>query len=309
MPNPCPSSPDVKRPAIVLLLLAAALPAIAQPTKYGPLAARLPASARALAMGNIAVAGRDDDVIFYNPSQLVIARGTSMSFARMSPDARGGTMSTVLRLGSGGLGFGVNYLEYRADPSIYPITRDDVLQAGALGASTLATLGFAQVIKGFRIGAAANYAADQIGSARHHNVLGDVGVSHDFLRYFTGALAVQHLGGRMKEPGISIEPPMKATLGVAGTGPVGPLDVVVTTALSSFNEGHLSGGLGAEVGWSWLSGYSIAGRAGVRQPREPGEAAATAGFGFVADRLAVDVAAEFFLKGDRVGYRAGFRIR
>ena len=30
-------------------------------------------------MGNVAVAGRDDDVLFYNPAQLVAARGMSVS--------------------------------------------------------------------------------------------------------------------------------------------------------------------------------------------------------------------------------------
>ena len=39
-----------------------------------------------------------------------------------------------------------------------------------------------------------------------------------------------------------------------------------------------------------------------------GDAKYAWGVGFVADRVAVDVAAEV-LSNDRVGYRAGFRIR
>jgi len=246
-------------------LFAAALAGLAsgssaQTTMYGPLALRLPASARALAMSNIAVAGRDDDVIFYNPAQLVIARGTSMSVARVAPDQYGGTMSTVLRLGSGGLGIGVNFLEYHVQTGIYPVSRDDILDpppGSVSGTSTLATLGFAQAYRGFRIGASADYAVDEIGVDRFRNIVGDVGLARDFNR-FTAALAVQHLGARMKTnaptafapgtnpllPAGGIKPPMEATLGLGWVAPAGPLDLTATAAVSAMREGHLSPGIG-----------------------------------------------------------------
>ncbi len=318
----------MKRLPIAFSLAVLATSSSAQTTQYGPLALRLPASARALAMADIAVAGRDDDVIFYNPAQLVVARGTSMSFERMSPEVRGGTMSTVLRIGSGGLGIGVNYLEYRRGPlDGYPISRDDILDPrtntsppgvyvsgfdtmavnGSYGSSTLATLGFAQVYRGLRIGASANYAVDEVGLDRYRNVVGDVGLSRDFARYFTGALALQHFGGPMRD-GVAIRPPMKATLGVGWVAPAGPLDVTATAAVSAMREGHLSPGIGGEASWSWLSGYAISARGGVRYAHEIGDASYAGGVGFVADRVAIDVAAEV-LKNNRVGYRAGFRIR
>jgi hypothetical protein len=296
----------------------------AQTTTYGPLALRLPASARALAMGDIAVAGRDDDVIFYNPAQLAIARGTSMSFVRMAPDQYGGTMSTVLRLGSGGLGIGVNFLEYRVRTGIYPVSRDDILdpQPGSVsGTSTLATLGFAQAYRGFRIGASANYAVDEIGIDRFRNIVGDVGLARDFNR-FTAALALQHLGSPMQinpptafapstNPllaGDGIKPPMQATLGLGWVAPAGPFDLTATAAVSAMREGHLSPGIGGEASWSWLSGYAVSARAGVRHPHEVGDATYTGGVGFVADRVALDIAAEV-LNNNHVGYRAGFRVR
>ena len=296
----------------------------AQTTTYGPLGLRMPASARALAMGDIAIAGRDDDVIFYNPAQLVVARGTSMSFTRLAPSLYGGTMSTVLRIGSGGLGVGVNYLEYHVNTGIYPISRDDILEPAAgnvSGTSTLATLGFAQVLRGVRFGASANYAVDEIGVDRFRSVVGDVGVARDFSR-FTTALALQHLGTGMDVnpasgfrpstnpalAGGSIKPPMKATLGVGWAAPAGPLDLTATAAVSAMREGHLSPGIGGEASWSWLSGYAISARGGVRYPHEIGNPTLTGGLGFVADRVAIDAGVEF-LKGSRAGYRAGFRIR
>jgi hypothetical protein len=40
------------------------------------------ASTRGLAMGNANLAGRDDDVLFYGPAQLAVARGTSVAAER-----------------------------------------------------------------------------------------------------------------------------------------------------------------------------------------------------------------------------------
>src|SRR3954464_6202525 len=215
-------------------LIAVSAVGSAQTTLYGPLALRLPASARTLGMADIGIASRDDDVIFYNPAQLVNARGTSMSFERMTANVFGGTMSSVLRFGSGGLGVGVNYLEYRQDFfTVYPISRDDILRssdASSGAESLLAALGYAQTFHGFRIGAAANYAVDEVGTDRFRNVVGDIGVSRDFNR-LTAGLSLQHLGGPLggncqgdpanlrcgvfvRAPA-TIQSPAKATLGAA----------------------------------------------------------------------------------------------
>ena len=297
--------------------------ASAQSTQYGPLALRMPASARSLAMADIGITSRDDDVIFYNPAQLTIARGTSMSFERMSPDVRGATMSTVLRLGSGGLGLGVNYLEYRAAYAVYPISRDDITPPSTgqpAGSAMLASLGFSQVVKKYRIGASANYAADEVGFNRFRNIVGDIGLARDFGRY-TAALSLQHMGAAMVQDAVvgpstssapnvpaSIRPPMKATVGGGWSGSAGPLDITATVAASALREGNVSSAVGAEASWSWLSGYAISARGGYRYPRSVADARYTGGVGFVADRVSIDLAAEV-MNNDRVGVRGGFRVR
>jgi hypothetical protein len=297
----------VKRPFFALLLSAIAVPLAAQTTEYGPLALTLPASARTLGMGNVGVTGRDDDVIFYNPAQLMVARGTSMSIARSSEVARGGTMSTVLRLGPGGVGFGVNYLEFQTAGLIYPVTRDEVLDRNlSRGSSILGSVGYAQVVRKFRVGVSANYASDAVDLQRYTGVYGDVGIGRDFGRYSTG-LAVQHIGRSIDRGADDIKAPMQATLGASTSRALGPLDGVATAAVIA-NQEQVSGAGGIELGWSWISGYSIAGRAGIHQPNEAGVADYTTGFGFTADRLTIDLAAEF-LKGGRASYRAGLRIR
>jgi hypothetical protein len=258
-------------------------------------------------MGGIAVAGRDDDVIFYNPSQLAIARGTSFSVGRMSSGTRGGTMSTVIRLGTGGFGLGVNHLEYRTD-SNYPPTLDGVVEPNPLlGASTLAAVGFAQVLRGVRIGVTAKYAVDQIGSDRYRAVAGDLGLSRDFAGYFTGGLSFQHLGSPTELATGLMRPPTRITLGVAGTGPVGPLDLVLTSAAMATREA-VTGAIGVEAGWSWLSGYNILARGGYRTAGEAGAPRFTTGAGVVIDRLALDFGVDITRSGRRSG-RAGLRIR
>ena len=297
----------MKRILSAVLLAIVARSGEAQTATRGPLALTLPSSARALGMGNIAVAGRDDDVIFFNPAQLVVARGTSVSLARMSPVARGAALSTVMRVGPAGIGFGVNYLEYHTTGVTYPLTREDILDRNAaIGSSVLGSVGYAQTVKGVRLGASANYAVDAISLERFGNVYADVGAARDFGRYTVG-LALQHLGPSLKRGGDRIEAPALATLGMATSRALGPLDLLATAAVSA-NEEKAYGGLGAELGWSWISGYSIAGRAGVHQPNAIGIADYTAGFGFTADRMTVDLAAELLDRG-RVSYRAGLRIR
>jgi hypothetical protein len=297
----------VNRFSLAAVALLCAGSSAAQTTDRGPLALTLPASARMGGMGDVGVAGRDDDVIFYNPAQLFAARGTSFSLTRLSETARGGTMSTVLRLGPGAVGFGVNYLEYQSGLS-YPFERRDIVGRGILpGTSALGAIGYAQVYKGIRLGVAAKYGMDILNLQRFASTYIDVGVARDFGRYTT-ALSVQNLGQSASRGSEEIEAPGQATLGVATARPVGPLDVYLTAATSMNMDQELSGGGGAEVGWSWLSGYSIAGRVGVHHGREGDNTDVMAGFGFTADRMTLDIAAER-LPGDRLGYRAGIRIR
>jgi hypothetical protein len=258
-------------------------------------------------MANVAIGGRDDDVLFYNPAQLVVARGTSFSLARTSAHASGGTISTVLRLGSVGVGLGVNYLEYRYSSPGGPRYRTDLLgSSGQLGSSMDAVLGLATSYHGFRIGASSSYGVDRTSATRLHSAVADIGLSRDVGRGVTAGFALQHIGGFNADGGE--RPPTEATIGVAGSGPVGPLDVTLTTAVSAMRRGNLSPAAGAEVGWSWLSGYTIAARGGVRYPRRPGEASATGGFGFTADRVSIDLSGEL-IDNKHISYRAGVRVR
>jgi hypothetical protein len=308
----------VKRTSTALagLILSVLVPTLrsgqasAQNVGYGPLALTLPTSARTLAMGDIGVASRDDDVIFYNPAQLSVARGTSFSLTRLSATTRGGTMSTVLRFGPGAIGFGANYLEYQADPLKYPMVLGDALRRNlAIGTSTVGTMGYAQTYRGFRVGAAAQYAMDAVDIQRFGGVYGDVGIARDFGngRYNTG-LSVEHIGSAIARASERIQAPTTATLGAATSRQLGPLDAVATAGLSYSDQDELTAGGGAEIGYSWLTGYNIAFRGGAHQARQGGDTEIMGGFGFTADRLTLD-ATIHRLPGGRGGLRAGIRIR
>jgi hypothetical protein len=311
------------RTAIVLSLLLPSF-AVAQDHAYTGLVLRLPSSARTLAMGNVGVVGRDDDVLFYNPAQLVTARGTSFSAERFSKFARGGTLSSVIRFNNGGIGIGATVSNYRSTPGVaFPADRLDMRgtsPATATSSNALA-VGIGQVFKGTRLGITGKY-FDEPGNIVHNSALVvDAGVARDFFGYSFG-LAVQNIGPRFEVPQI-LNPqssggvaefsipapglPLSATFGAGRGLPVGPFDLAATTAVSWLRDGFVSPAGGAELGYSWLEGYNIIFRAGARRPVR-GEGPVTAGAGFIMDRLAIDYAIET-LSGGRAGHRIGLRIR
>jgi hypothetical protein len=284
-----------------------------------PVILHLPASARWLAMGNAAMGSRDDDVIFYNPAQVAVARGTSVSFEQYSAGARGGTLSSVARLNTGGVAVGVNFVDYETAAGIggFPVTREDLLRRqpqDAVGVNLV--IAVAQVVKGFRIGAAGKYADDLAGERRAGGPAFDLGVSRDFRRYFSAGLAVQNIGRDISTPRLvnqqsvlaGPEPyPLVTTLGLTANKSVGPYDLVATSAVSVEREGFVVPAGGVEVNYSWLDGYNIAIRAGARRA-DIGERALTAGAGFGVDHLSIDYAFEA-LSGSHVGHRIGLRVK
>src|ERR1700743_1140881 len=157
---------------------------------YSPIILRMPAGPRTLALGNTGIVSRDDEVIFFNPAQLVNANGFSASGERLAPHAGSGSVSAVTRFNGGGIGIGMRFVDYQTGTDHFPATRASMLQRGSGGESLEAVVGFAQTIKGFRAGISGKFAEEYTGSSRVFNPMADVGVSHDFFRTNFG-LAVQ----------------------------------------------------------------------------------------------------------------------
>jgi hypothetical protein len=280
----------------------------------------LPASSRLLAMVIVGVVGRDDDVLFYNPAQLVAARGMSASFEQLSSTARIGALSSVTRVGSGGIAVGATIANFSSPFGAYPVDRLNMMGAGPnAGTSESFVVGLAQVVKGTRFGLAGKFVDERIANTRNDRALLDLGVAHDFFGTSFG-LAVQNIG-KSFEPtfpnGVSTDfgtipqapalMPLRTTLGAGRGTQAGPFDVYATAAVSLLRDDFVVPAGGGEISYSWLDGYNIILRAGARRP-ERGEGTFTAGAGFSMDRVSIDYALET-LSGSRVANRIGLRIR
>ena len=279
----------------------------AQPRPILPSVLVLPSGPRTLALGDVGITSRDDEVIFFNPAQLVIANGFSMSGERYAPGSSGAALSAVTRFNGGGIGIGVRTQSSDGGFISAPVTPTPFEQT-ALSSSLEATVGIAQAYKGVRFGIAGKYAEQDLGISRLQRGLVDVGASKVVFGAYTVGVAVQNLGQDADLPGpLEAELPRQATLGVSRGGPVGEFDLFGTAAVSWVRSNTLVPAGGLEVNYSWLSGYNITLRAGARRPLI-GEEALTAGAGLTMDRLSIDYALETFT-GGRIGNRLGLRIR
>src|SRR5690349_8843341 len=166
--------------ASALTLLPGLLAAQAAGGPYAPIVLLLPSGPRTLALGNTGVAGRDDDVIFFNPAQLVIARGFSGSIERYSPTSAGGALSAVTRFNTGGIGIGMRMVDYEASLATFPTDRGTMLDAApGNGTSLEMAVGVGQVIKGVRVGVAGKYVEDNAPAVRMSRGAVDLGLSKD----------------------------------------------------------------------------------------------------------------------------------
>ena len=118
---------------------------------------QLPASTRALGVGDAFVAGRGSDMIFYNPAMLALQPGLSASMQRYGDASTLGALSSTFSSGPLAAGAGAQLLDYGAETA-------SGTRAGNLGergdvsaASLAASLALASQVKGVRIGVAAKY--------------------------------------------------------------------------------------------------------------------------------------------------------
>jgi len=291
---------------VAVTLALGASPAFAQAPASGPLVLRLPPSARTAALGGAWVAGRDIDVLFYNPAQIVNARpGFDLSITQEGPASHMGSIGSVYAAGKWSLtlAWGVQYVTFRADGgATYPYPPDVVLADGSANASSvLITVGGAIVYKGFRIGAAGKYAADSLTAVagplsatpvNPHAVLADLGVGRNL---FGGvaALSVQNLGGGSTDDGASFPVPKQLLAGWSTTRSAGPLDLGVYTQIG-VRDGWTAPAGGLEVGYSWIEGYNVALRVGARRPETDAQTPFAFGAAFTMDRLTVEYGVQLF---------------
>ncbi len=190
-----------------------AFPLGAQAPASGPVILLLPASTRAMGLGNAWVAGRDDDVLFYNPAQIIGLRaGFEATAGRYGSAGTLGSMASTFTGGPLTLGWGVEFVNFSTPTgAAYPFVPATLTTSGPNDAFALV----ATVVRrderssGFKIGVAAKYAEDRVAETpaggvamRHDAFLGDVGVAHNLWGGVAG-LAVQNIGRGWTEGAIA----------------------------------------------------------------------------------------------------------
>jgi hypothetical protein len=305
----------MSRVATALLLLAVqSVAGAAQSDPSAPLVLRLPGGTRALGVGDAWAAGRGAEVLFYNPAQIGILRGTTLSAQRFGDAATLGTLSTVGPFGKIWIGAGVQYLDYHAEPAagFHTDPAGLTLRGPVNAASMAATVAAAFRFKGVRFGVGAKYVEERVGGARDIGAAFDFGAAREVSRA-TVALAVQNLGGELEVLGQEAELPTRVTLGA--TSPSIRVstffDAGIALSVSRERDGRIVPAGGAELIYEPVGGWYFVARAGARRVRsEPGRAESPVTFGgsFGLDRFWLDYAFQPY-KGPGAAHRVGIRIQ
>ena len=291
--------------AALAILTVAAAPSFAQAPPTGPLVLHVPATARTAALGNAWVAGRDQEVIFHNPAQLIGARPEfALSIMRLGPASTMLSTGSVYAAGKWSLtfGWGVQMLGFNADAATaYPYSPDLLLAEGSRsGSSTLVAAGAAILVKKFRIGVTGKYVSDLAATtpaqaASHQAVLMDIGVARNLFRG-AAAVAVQNIAMHSRDDGDALPLPRQIAVGWSTSRQAGPLDVGFFTQLTA-RKHWTAPAAGLEIGYSWLEGYTVMIRAGARRPETDAERPFALGAAFTRDRLTVEYGVRFFDDG------------
>jgi hypothetical protein len=316
MPSVTPLATPPPRPLALLTLMALALPAGIAPAQgpaTAPLVLRLPGGTRALGLGDAFVAGRGAEVLFYNPAQIGVTRGTTLSLQRFASASTLGSLATNGPFGKIALGVGVQYLDYGATAGGFPTPPARLTQRGGLGSSSLAaTVGGAFPWKGVRWGIAAKYVEERLPAARDGAPAFDLGAARQALG-LTFGLAAQNLGGHLALGGTRAGLPARVILGAAlparrlGTY----FDIGGSAAIARERNGRIVPAGGIEVAYVPVSGWIFAGRAGARRVERrgtPEESPFTFGATFGLDRFGLDYGFEPF-RGPGATHRVGIRIQ
>ena len=299
---------------VLALLALAAAPALAQ--RGGPPVLRIPAGTRALAMGDAGVALADVDALFRNPAHLAVARGLAGGASRYGGGATLVSVALAIPMAPGGLGLGVQHLDYTAgcaacasfDGGEGSLGSD----AGPPASASVLTLAFGRDLDGVRVGVAGRWVEHRTADARGGALAFDVGVARR-VGWATVAASAQNLGTRLRYAGdhdlAARDLQTRATLGVATEGRwVGPLDLSASAELSYLDGDELVPAAGLELAYSPVEGYAVAGRAGVRRTIGDGVGPLSLGAALSRDRVTVEYAFQpLDARGDL--HRIGLRLR
>ena len=265
----------------------------------GPRVLELPASTRALALGNAFVLGStDSDAIFYQPAFIDSVSGLSMGAQRYGSAATLVSLSAATGWAAGSLAVGLQVLDYGGTAAVpaTPAAREAaLLMSGPVAVSErVASVAYARRVQGVRVGLTGKLFEQRSGVERGAGAAVDLGVARRVAPLWLG-LAVQNLGPDFSVGNTEVALPRKITLGASTpSAPVGPLDLLATAAVSHHRNGTVSGAVGAEVAWWPVIGRTFVGRIGARNLGEGDRAGVTLGGAFLGDKFQIEYAYQGF---------------
>ncbi len=276
-----------------------AVPCVAQSDGNAPLLLELPASTRALGLGGAYVLSTaESDAVFNNPGALVNAEGAVLGVQRYGSASTLGSFSAVTEWAGGNLAFGVQALSFGAVvPWLDGIPDDanELLVDAPVGASELVgSVGYGRQLLGFRIGVVGKAIEQRVGPGRDATGAADIGIVRRLLGISFGASA-QNVGPGLSIGDIARPLPTRITVGASTSSkPIGPLDLLISTAVSRRRDGEIIPSGGFEIAWWPIIGRTFFGRVGVRRVPGDGASPITFGLGFSSDIISIEYAFEEF---------------
>jgi hypothetical protein len=297
------------RIAAGLAALLIAGPALAQSDRFAPTVLQLPASARALGVGDAFTAGRGSEMIFYNPAMLALQPGMAISGQRLGSSATFGALSSSMSIGNFGIGLGAQALEFEYDDLLAAPTALPSLPAGS-SSSLAATVGVAAQLFGVRFGGSAKYLQEEVGGFQANGAAFDLGAAKDLFGRATVAIAARDIGEVMHFDNADVDLPTRVSLGASASAPAFTfVDLAATAAITWRRDGEFIPAGGIEASYVPLDGWAFTGRVGARKVADrSGASPLTLGAGISFDRLSLDYAYGSLEVGG-TAHRIGLRIR
>ncbi len=300
------------RVPLLALLLAPRL-ASAQADGRLPLVLQLPASTRAMALGDAYMMNAGyADALFYHPALVGNASGFGLDVETWSGEATSASASAATSWLGGGVAIGLQTLQYggAAGAALFPGGQDPLFDADTpITSERVASLGYGRRLLGLRVGAAAKLVEERVVDDRDATAALDFGVATDLGPLVVG-LTAANLGPDLEMASGKVPLPMRITLGAGAYGrEVGPLDMGLSGALTRRDDGELLAGAGLEVGYWPVVGRTFVARVGVERVPEGAGSPLTLGFAYWGDDLVLEWAYRDFGDLGEATHRFAIRWR
>ena len=299
---------------VALFLVPAAL--AAQPAGTLPKSTHLPASTRAMAMGDsYAMTAGHADALFYHPSLLTGSGGFGLDFQRWTATSSSTAASAAMQWLGGGLGIGLRTLQYGAPATgaaAAPAGQAHLFDIGPVPVSErIATVGYARsVFGGVDVGASVDLMDVRVGSSSQNVTLFDLSASRDLGPVVVGVTAHDIGSKPVVDSG---DGPAAIVLGAGSYGKqIGIFDLGFAANVGVADDEVTYGG-GIEIGYWPIQGRTYVVRLGFDDSMEttdPEASPFTAGLAFWGDNITVEWAFRPVSDADEGGtHRFGVRFR